>query len=108
MTMVADYQELLVRREALADRIVSIIGTLGVAIREEAELREDLRRVLRAAGVKAEPFNTALSVEAVVGEELCRAGVPSARCGVSVRLTDLVERQNRNARELLATTGRAA
>jgi|SRR5688500_11709088 hypothetical protein len=104
----ADLEQLLARREAIADRIVSIIGTLGVAIREEAELRQDLRRVLRAAGVSAEPFNTALSVEAVVGEELCRAGVPSQRCGVSVRLADLVDRQNANARDLLATRIKAA
>ena len=88
-----DYQALLTRRERIADEITQTIGRLGVLMREELELRDQLRRAAEADGSRTNPFMTASSVMDAVNSELTRAGLNLRRADPSIRLVDLVERQ---------------
>jgi hypothetical protein len=88
-----DYQALLTRRERIADEITQTIGRLGVLCREELELRDQLRRAAEADGSRTNPFMTASSVMDAVNSELTRAGLSLRRADPSIRLVDLVERQ---------------
>jgi hypothetical protein len=86
-----DYQALLTRRERIADEITQTIGRLGVLMREELELRDQLRRAAEADGSRTNPFMTASSVMDAVNSELTRAGLNLRRADPSIRLVDLVD-----------------
>jgi hypothetical protein len=106
----ADVEQRLARRAQIADEMTTAIGRLGVLVREEKELATEIRRALGQAGISAQPFSTAPNVEEIINHELGRAGVEAWRVATpfGVRLTDLVDRQHRNVRELLATRVRAS
>jgi hypothetical protein len=95
---VVEYQELLTRRAAVADEIVKTIDTLGELVAEERELQDRLRRLGEAAGVKATPFSTAVTVTDAINSELTRAGLSPRRADPRMRLTALVVDQNRRYR----------
>jgi hypothetical protein len=99
----ADVEQMLARRTAIAEEMTGLIGRLGVLVREEKELVGDLRREMARSGVKAETFSTQPDLEELINHELGRAGVEAWRCAApwGPRLTDLVDRQHTNARALL-------
>ena len=88
-----DYQALLTRRERIADEITQTIGRLGVLMREELELRDQLRRAAEADGSRANAFSSANTVMDAVNAELTRAGLTPRRADPRVRRGDLVEGQ---------------
>jgi hypothetical protein len=88
-----DHQALLTRRVRIADDITQTIGKLGVLMREELELRDQLRRAAEAAGSRTNPFMTASSVMDAVNSELTRAGLTPRRADPRIRLVDLIEGQ---------------
>src|SRR5690242_17802194 len=98
----ADIEAMLAAREAAGAEIVAAAGRLGVALRAEAEASDDLRRALRAAGLKAEPFLTQPNFREACCGELARAGLDLHRADPSVRLGALVEAQHRRVRALVA------
>jgi hypothetical protein len=106
----ADYQTLLDRRTRVADDIVQTVGKLGVLVREELELRDQLRRAADAAGSRTNPFATA--TESAVNSELTRAGISLRRADPRFRLSALVIDQNRRYRSQWETrqqvTGQSA
>jgi hypothetical protein len=102
----ADYHELLDRRTRVADDITQTIGKLGVLMREELELRDQLRRAAEAAGSVTNPFATAISTESAVNAELTRAGLNLRRGDPRIRLVDLVDSQQvRYRNQMVGRTG---
>jgi hypothetical protein len=73
--VMADIEPMLAERQDLADEIAVLAGRLGVILRREEELVEDLRRELRAAGLKAQPFLTQPNFREAICAELGRAGL---------------------------------
>jgi hypothetical protein len=104
----ADIEALLAERLELADEIAALAGRLGVALRREAELVEGLRRELRAAGLKTEPFLTQPNFREAICAELGKQGLHLHRADLRISLAALVHEQHRRARGLLASTGRAS
>jgi hypothetical protein len=100
----ADVEQMLQRRTAIAEEMTGLIGRLGVLVREEKELANDLRREMARSGIKAEVLQTTPDIEELINHELGRVGVEAWRCAApwGSRLTDLVDRQHTNARALLA------
>jgi hypothetical protein len=93
--MVMDYQALLDRCAAVAAEITKVIDTLGALAAEERDLQDRLRRLGEGAGVKANPFSTAVTVVDAICSELTRAGLSPRRAGPRMRLTALVVDQHR-------------
>jgi hypothetical protein len=90
----ADYQTLLDRLTRVADDIVQTVGKLGVLVREELELRAQLRRAAEAAGSRTNPFATATPTESAVNSELTRAGLNLRRADPRIRLAELTDSQH--------------
>ena len=101
----ADVEQMLTRREAIADEVVAVIGRLGTLVREEKELSSEIRREIARSGITALPFSTTPDFEEIINHELGRAGVEAWRCAAPFgpRLTDLTSAQNRTVRGLLKT-----
>jgi hypothetical protein len=93
--MVVDYQALLDRRAAVAAEITKVIDILGALAAEERDLQDRLRRLGEGAGVKANPFSTAVTVVDAICSELTRAGLSPRRADPRMRLTALVVDQHR-------------
>jgi hypothetical protein len=92
--MAEDFQELLARRAAVAEEITEVIGRLGELLGEEVALQDKLRRLAEAAGVRANPFQTASTVQDAINSELTRSGLSPRRSDPRMRLTALVVDQN--------------
>jgi hypothetical protein len=103
LTIMADVEQMLTRREAIADEITQAIGRVGVLVREEKELTDDLRRALSAASIKTEPFATQPNFAEAICAELSRTGLNLHRADPRISLNLLVAEQNRRTRGLLAT-----
>jgi hypothetical protein len=71
----ADVEQMLQRRTAIAEEMTGLIGRLGVLVREEKELANDLRREMARSGIKAEVLQTTPDIEELINHELGRAGV---------------------------------
>jgi hypothetical protein len=93
--MAVDYQTLLDRRAEIAEEITQTISSLGSLLRQEVEVQDKLRRLGETAGVKANPFQTASTVQDAINSELTRSGLPPRRSDPRMRLTALVVDQNR-------------
>jgi hypothetical protein len=106
--VMADIEPMLAERLALADEIAALAGRLGVALRREAELTEALRRELRAAGLKAQPFLTQPDFREAICAELGRAGLHLHRADPRITARAVVEGQHRNVRGLLAYPPRSS
>ena len=106
----AELDQMLARREAIAEEMTAAIGRLGTLVREDKELADRIRRDLQAAGIKAEPLHTAPNLEEAINHEFGRQGIEAWRCArpFGPRLTELVDSQHTRTRALLASTGRAA
>ena len=98
----ADVEQMLAAREAATDAIVQAVGRLGVALREEQELTEALRRELRAAGLKAQPFLTQPDFREAICAELGKQGLHLHRADPRISLPVVVAAQHRNVRGLVA------
>jgi hypothetical protein len=100
--MAVDHQALLTRRERVADDITQTIGKLGVLMREELELRDQLRRTAEAAGSRTNPFQSVRTVMDAVNSELARAGLQLRRADPRIRLADLIDGQHQRYRGQMA------
>ena len=98
----ADVEQMLAAREAATDAIVQAVGRLGVALREEQELTEAVRRELRAAGISAQPFLTQPNFREAICAELGKQGLHLHRADPRISLVAVVEGQHRGVRGLLA------
>jgi hypothetical protein len=103
----ADVEQMLAAREAAADAIVQAVGRLGVALREEQALTEALRRELRAAKLKAQPFLTQPNFREAVCAELGKQGLHLHRADPRITLRGVVEGQHRGVRGLVACQQRS-
>jgi hypothetical protein len=75
----ADVEQMLARRTAIAEEMTGLIGRLGVLVREEKEPVGDLRREMARSGVKAETFSTQPDLEELINHELAgRVSRPGA------------------------------
>jgi hypothetical protein len=101
MVMV-DIEPMLAERQDLADEIAALAGRLGVVLRREAELTEALRRELRAAGLKAQPFLTQPDFREAICAELGKQGLHLHRADPRISLPVVVAAQHRNVRGLVA------
>ena len=101
----AEMEQMLARREQIAEKMVAAIGRLGTLVREEKELASEIRREIARSGITALPFATQPDFEEIINHELGRAGVEAWRCAAPFgpRLTDLTSAQNRTVRGLLKT-----
>jgi hypothetical protein len=90
-----DYQTLLDRRAEIAEEITQTIGRLGVLCRQEVEITETLRRAAERAGSRANAFSTTPTVMDAINSELTRAGLSLCRADPRMRVTAVVETQNR-------------
>lgn len=100
--MVVDYQTLLDRRAEIAEEITQTIGRLGVLWRQEVELQDQLRRAGEHAGVRANAFSTTPDLTDAICGELTRAGLALRRSDPRMRVTAVVETQNRRYRGQVA------
>lgn len=89
-----DYQTLLDRRAEIADEISETITRLGSLMRQEVELRDQLRRIAERDGAKTNPFENAVSIADAICGELTRAGLVPHRADSRLRLRALVEGQH--------------
>jgi hypothetical protein len=96
--MTVDYQTLLDRRAEIAEEISQTVGRLGVLVRQEVELQEHLRRAAERAGSKATAFSTTPTFLDAINSELTRAGLSLCCADPRMRLTTVVETQNRRYR----------
>ena len=105
----ADLEQKLARREAIAEEMTAVIGRLGTLVREEKELAEQIRRDVRAAGITAEPLHTAPNLEEIINHEMGRQGIEAWRGAkpFGPRLTELVDSQHKRARALVASKAAA-
>jgi hypothetical protein len=101
----ADVEQMLARREQIAEELVAAIGRADTLVREEKELAAQIRREIARSGITALPFGTQPDFETIINHELGRAGIEAWRCAAPFgpRLTDLTSAQNRNVRGLLKT-----
>ena len=93
--MAVDYQTLLDRRAEIAEEITQTIGRLGVLMRQEVELQDQLRRAAERAGSRANAFATTPTVLDAINSELTRAGLTLCRADPRMRLAAVVETQGR-------------
>ena len=93
-----DYQTLLDRRAEIAEEITQTIGRLGVLWRQEVELQDQLRRAAEAAGSRANAFSTTPDITDAICGELTRAGLSLRRSDPRMRVTAVVDSQNRRYR----------
>lgn len=91
-------EQLLDRRAEIADEITQTIGRLGVLLRQEVEVTDQLRRIAEADGSRTNPFSTASTVVDAINSELTRAGLAPRRADPRFRLSALVVDQNRRYR----------
>jgi hypothetical protein len=75
-----DYQTLLDRRAEIAEEITQTIGRLGVLVRQDIELQDQLRRAAERAGSRANAFSTTPTVMDAINSELTRAGLRAYPC----------------------------
>jgi hypothetical protein len=97
-----ELEQMLARREAVADEIAAVVGRLGTLLREEQELQEHLRRAAERDGATGNAFATALSFSDVLNGELVREGLSPRRADPRFRLADLVSGQHGRYRAQLA------
>jgi hypothetical protein len=88
-------ETLLTRRAEIADEITQTIGRLGVLLRQEVEVTDQLRRVAEADGSRTNPFSTAVTTVDAINSELTRSGLAPRRADPRMRLTALVVDQHR-------------
>jgi hypothetical protein len=106
--MQIELEQLLARREAIADEITAVIGKLGVLVREEQELQDHLRRAAERDGSRTNAFATALTVSDAVCGELTAAGLVPRRGDPAVHLAPLIEGQHRKYRDQRAVRKQVA
>ena len=108
----AEIETLLTRRAEIAEEISETITRLGTLLRQELELRDQLRRAAEHDGSRTNPFETAVSIVDAVCGELTRAGLVPHRADARLRLSSLVRDQNsryRSQKEVRAqVTGKSA
>src|SRR3954451_18694532 len=107
MTMV-ETETLLTRRAEIADEITQTIGRLGVLLRQEIDLRDQLRRTAEHDGSRTNPFETAVSISDAVCGELTRVGLAPHRADARLRLTSIVDSQHVRYRNQWATRAQVA
>jgi hypothetical protein len=98
----ADVEKMLQRREAIAEEITGVIGRLGALVREELELQETLRKQAEWAGLTANAFSTSVGVVDAINSELTSAGLSPRRSDPRLRLSSVVDNQNRRYRGQVA------
>jgi hypothetical protein len=101
MTMV-ETETLLTRRAEIADEISETITRLGVLLRQEVELQDQLRRAAEAGGSRTNPFSTTPDITDAVCGELTRVGLALRRSDPRVRVGAVIESQNRRYRNQMA------
>jgi hypothetical protein len=106
--MEIELEQLLARREAVADEITQVIGRLGALGREELELQDQLRRAAERDGSHTNAFATAISVQDALNGELVRAGLSPRRADPRFRLADLVASQHGRYRSQYAVRKQVA
>jgi hypothetical protein len=98
----ADVEAMLTRREQIADEITEVVGRLGVLVREELEITETLRKHAEWSGSKANAFSTSVSVVDAINAELTSAGISPRRSDPRLRLSGVIDNQNRRYRAQVA------
>ena len=101
-------ETLLTRRAEIADEITQTIGRLGVLLRQEVEVTDQLRRIAEADGSRTNPFSTAVTTVDAINSELTRAGLAPRRSDPRMRLTALITDQNRRYRARQETRAQVA
>jgi hypothetical protein len=96
--MAVDYQTLLDRRAEIAEEITQTVGRLGVLVRQEVEMQDQLRRAAERAGSSANAFSTTPDITDAICGELTRAELTLRRADPRLRLTSVIETQNRRYR----------
>jgi hypothetical protein len=91
-------EQMLRRRENVADQITTVVGRLGVLLREEQELQDHLRRAAEHDGSRTNPFASQRTFADAVNAELTAAGLDLRRADPALRLATLVEGQHRSYR----------
>jgi len=108
----AEIEQMLGRRAAVADEITRVIDKLGDLVRQEVELQDTLRRAAERDGSRTNPFSTASTVADAINSELTRAGISPRRADPRFRLSALVVDQHRRFRSQWETraqvTGQSA
>jgi hypothetical protein len=89
----AEIEEMLARRAVVADEIVATIDKLGVLVRQEAELQDQLRRAAERDGSKTNPFSNPVTISDAICAELTRVGLAPHRADARLRLGALVDGQ---------------
>jgi hypothetical protein len=102
MTIMAEMEQMLARREQIAEEITQTIGRLGVLCRQEVELQDQLRRAAERAGSRANAFSTTPTVMDAINSELTHAGLRLCRADPRMRLNAVIETQNRRYRGQMA------
>lgn len=103
-----EMEQLLARRELIADEMVAAIGRLGALLREETELQDRLRRIAEADGSRTNAFATSSSVMDGINSELVREGVSPRRSDPRFRLTQLISGQHGRYRAQFAVRKQVA
>ena len=99
----AEIEQLLVRREAVAAEMSDLIARLAPLVAEEQALTSDLRREMVRSGITAELFATQPNFAETICAELTRAGLRLHRADARLRLSSVVAEQHRRTRAKLAT-----
>jgi hypothetical protein len=94
----AEIEQMLARREQIAAEITKAVDLLGALVRQEAELRDTLRRAGERDGSRTNPFETASTVMDALNSELVRVGISPRRADPRHRLVALVTDQDRRFR----------
>jgi hypothetical protein len=98
----ADVEQMLARREQIAEEITQTIGRLGVLWRQEVELQEQLRRAAERAGSRANAFSTTPDLTDAICGELTRVGLSLRRSDPRMRVSAVVDSQGRRFRGQMA------
>jgi hypothetical protein len=106
--MEIELEQLLARREAVADEITAAIGRLGVLVREELELQDMLRRAAERDGSRTNAFSTSITVTDAICGELAAAGLNLHRGDRQVRLMPLIGSQHGRYRAQFAVRKQVA
>jgi hypothetical protein len=101
-------EEMLARREQVADEISKTIAQLGTLLSEELQLRDHLRRALEQDGLSTIVFETAVSVGDAVCGELTKAGLHPHRADPRLRLTSIIDSQHVRYRSQRAVRAQVA
>jgi hypothetical protein len=104
----ADVEAMLARRAEIEDEITQTIGRLGVLMRQEVELQEQLRRAAEADGSKTNPFSSFNSISDAVCAELTCAGLNPHRADQAIRLAELIDGQHTRYRAQRQTRAQVA